>query len=82
MFERTLRIGEASYGENHPQVAIYVNNLGDVLRQLGDLAGAKAAFEHALDIFHRSLGAEHPNTKTVQNNLSYLNQQNPGSARS
>ena len=37
MFERALEIGEAAYGPDHPTVAIYVNNLGLVLKDLGDL---------------------------------------------
>ncbi|HEY0606328.1 MAG TPA: FxSxx-COOH system tetratricopeptide repeat protein, partial [Herpetosiphonaceae bacterium] len=31
-FERAVRIGEVSYGSDHPTVAIRVNNLGNVLR--------------------------------------------------
>ncbi len=44
MFERALAIGEAAYGPDHPQVAIYVNNLGLVLQALGYLEGAKKMF--------------------------------------
>jgi tetratricopeptide (TPR) repeat protein len=41
-------------------VAIRVNNLGGVLKDLGDLAGAKAAFERALLIREVAFGKEHP----------------------
>src|SRR5690606_15387790 len=34
-FERALRIDEATYGPDHPSVAIRVNNLGLVLQDLG-----------------------------------------------
>ena len=37
-----------TFGPDHPNVAIRVNNLGRVLQDLGDLAGARAAFERAL----------------------------------
>ncbi|HEX6112455.1 MAG TPA: tetratricopeptide repeat protein [Geminicoccaceae bacterium] len=71
-FERALRIDEASFGPDHPHVAIRVNNLGSVLRALGDLAGARAAFERALPIFERVLGPDHPSTRTVRGNLDSL----------
>ncbi|MCK5012936.1 MAG: tetratricopeptide repeat protein, partial [Candidatus Omnitrophica bacterium] len=40
MYERALAIGEATYGPDHPTIAIRVNNLGGVLQDLGDLEGA------------------------------------------
>lgn len=53
-------------------VATLVNNLGRVLQALGDLAGARAAFERALTIFQEILGEDHPNTVLVRNNLDLL----------
>jgi len=38
--ERALGIDERVYGPDHPKVATSVNNLGSVLQDLGDLAGA------------------------------------------
>jgi hypothetical protein len=46
--------------------------MGLVLRDLGDLAGAKAAYERALAILERTLGPDHPNTRTVRRNLECL----------
>jgi tetratricopeptide (TPR) repeat protein len=71
-FERALRIGEAAYGPEHPDVATGVNNLGGVLQNLGDLAGARAHIERALRILEASLGADHPSTRTVAGNLAQL----------
>jgi tetratricopeptide (TPR) repeat protein len=71
-YERALKIDEATYGPDHPTVAIRVNNLGGVLQALGDLAGAKAAYERALKIFIKFLPTGHPNIKTVQGNLDNL----------
>jgi tetratricopeptide (TPR) repeat protein len=68
-FERSLEIDEARLGPNHPDIALRVNNLGDVLQNLGDLAGAKAAYERALRIFEKFLPAEPPNIATVRENL-------------
>jgi tetratricopeptide (TPR) repeat protein len=50
-------------------VAIRVNNLGRVLHDLGDLAGARAAFECALAIHEASSGPDHPDVATTVNNL-------------
>ena len=71
-FERALRIDEAAYGPDHPNVAIRVNNLGYVLQEEGDLAGAKAHYERALRIWEATLPAGHPNTETVRRNLQIL----------
>ncbi len=68
-FERTLRIDEKAFGPEHPEVAIDVNNLGNVLQDLGDLPGAKAAFERALRIDEKAFGPEHPNVAIDVNNL-------------
>jgi hypothetical protein len=46
-----------------------------VLRELGDLAGAKALFERALQIFREFLGDDHPNTRTVEENLRLLQEE-------
>jgi hypothetical protein len=53
-------------------VAIDVNNLGMVLKELGDLPGARANYERALKIFKKFLGDDHPNTRLVQRNLDAL----------
>ena len=55
-----------------PNVATGVNNLGLVLQALGDLAGARAAFERALAIFVKFLPADHPNIRIVRDNLDSL----------
>jgi hypothetical protein len=53
-------------------VAIGVNNLGLVLRDLGELSEARQCFDRALRIFTTFLGDDHPNTVTVRNNLKSL----------
>jgi len=68
-FERALRLAEAAYGPNHPNVAACVNNLGSVLQDQGDLAGARACYERALKINEAAYGPEHPNVARDVNNL-------------
>lgn len=72
LYGRALSLAEEAYGPNHPNVAIRVNNLGLVLRALGDLQGAKEHFARALSIFQKSLGEDHQLTATVRNNLELL----------
>ena len=71
-FERALRIDEAAFGPDHPNVAIRVSNLGSVLKALGELSEARQCYERALRIFTAFLGDDHPNTVTVRNNLKSL----------
>jgi Tfp pilus assembly protein PilF len=68
-YERTLAIGKAAYGPDHPTVATRVNNLGLVLQDLGDLTGARVAFERALAIDEAAYGPEHPRVAIRVNNL-------------
>jgi tetratricopeptide (TPR) repeat protein len=70
--ERALAIGEGIFGPNHPKVATAVNNLGDVLQDLGDLKGAKAHYERALAIDEAAYGPDHPEVATDVNNLGLV----------
>lgn len=64
---RALKIDEAVDGSDHPNVATYINNLGGVLRDLGNHAGAKA--ERALKIAETVCGPDHPITQAIRNHL-------------
>ena len=72
MYERALAIDEAAYGPDHPTVAIDVNNLGDVLQDLGDLEGAKKMYERALAIDEAAYGPDHPTVAIRVNNLGLV----------
>lgn len=74
-FGRALALAEVALGLDDPEVAIYVNNLGDVLQALGDLAGARAAFERSLRILEKFLPADHPNIATARENLRSVTEQ-------
>ena len=52
-------------------MAIRLNNIAGVLREKGDYAGALEKYREALAIFEKFLGADHPNTQTVRENLQY-----------
>jgi Tfp pilus assembly protein PilF len=72
-YERALRIDEAVYGPDHPNVALRTNNLGYVLQQSGDTAGARAGYQRALRILQACYGPDHPRTRIVAENLRSLN---------
>ena len=61
-YERALKIDEKAFGPDHPIVATGVNNLGIVLQALGDLPGAKAAYERALQDLSEIIGRRSSNT--------------------
>jgi tetratricopeptide (TPR) repeat protein len=61
-YERALAIDEEVRGSNHPNVAISLSNLGDVLLALGDIEGARDNYQRALRIFREVLGDAHPMT--------------------
>jgi tetratricopeptide (TPR) repeat protein len=69
LFHRALAIGEAALGPDHPDVAARRNNLGLVLRDLGDFTAAKAQFERALAIDEATTGPDQWEVAAHRNNL-------------
>ena len=61
-----------SYGPDHPEVAIDLNNLATAASATNRLAEAEPLMRRALAIFETSLGPDHPNTVTARNNLAAL----------
>jgi tetratricopeptide (TPR) repeat protein len=56
----------------HPDTAASINNLGALLRDQGDFAGARSLCERALAIREKVLGHEHPHTAMSLDNLANL----------
>jgi tetratricopeptide (TPR) repeat protein len=69
LFQRALAVTAAALGPDHPPIGAIRNSLGLVLRDLGDLQGAKAQLEHALEIDEAALGPDHPNVGRDRSNL-------------
>jgi tetratricopeptide (TPR) repeat protein len=67
-----LEIGHKVYTPSHPDVAIRLNNLGLILRDLGDLQGARKNFESALEIDLKVYGPDLPKTRAVEGILEVL----------
>ncbi len=72
LFERALAIRERALGPEQPDTAGSLNNLALVLRDQGDLAGARPLFKRALSISEKALGPDNPSTATSLNNLALL----------
>ena len=57
-------VAEAAERDDRPAAAWLLNELGYHLRMVADFVGARAAYERALAINERVLGADHPNVAT------------------
>jgi hypothetical protein len=72
LIRQALSIDEASFGADHPKVAIRLNNLAWLLQTTNHLAEAEPLMRRALLILEKSLGLDHPSTQLVQENLEAL----------
>ena len=72
LFRRALKIHEASYGPDHPHVAIRLNNLADLLRATNRADEAELLFRRALKIDEASYGPDHHHVARDLNNLGVL----------
>ena len=69
---RALQIDETSYGQDHPRVAIDLNNLAALLHATNRLANAEPLMRRAFVIFLSSLGLDHPKSQTILGNFRKL----------
>jgi tetratricopeptide (TPR) repeat protein len=72
LLERALAVTEMKFGPDHSHTATGLNNLGFILQDQGDLAGARPYFERALAIREKVLGSDHPDTAVSLDNLGGL----------
>jgi tetratricopeptide (TPR) repeat protein len=72
LYRRALAIYEASFGPDHPDVAICLNNLASLLQDTSRLAEAEPLFRRALAINEASFGPDHPDVAIRLNNLAGL----------
>ena len=69
---RALAIREKQLGPDHPDTAISLGNLANLLEAQGDLAAARPLHERALAIREKRLGPDHPDTAASLSNLARL----------
>ncbi len=72
LMRRALEIDEQSCGENHPDVAIDLNNLAQLLTATNRLADAEPLMRRALSIDEQNYGENHSRVATDLNNLVSL----------
>jgi hypothetical protein len=69
---RALAIAEASFGPDHPDVAVRLNNLAGLLAATNRAGEAEPLMRRSVGIKMRSLGPDHPSTKLGVDNLAAL----------
>ncbi len=69
---KALEWAESSYGVDHPQTAVALNNLAQLLQATNRLGEAEPLMRRALEIDEASYGKEHSNVAIRLNNLASL----------
>ena len=57
---RALEIDVAAFGEQHPTVAIRLNNLATLLLHTNRIEEAEPLMRRALEIYEAAFGEQHP----------------------
>ena len=60
LYKQVLEILKNSSGEEHPNYANVLNNLGSLYKYMGDSKLAETLYKQALEIKKNTLGVEHP----------------------
>lgn len=74
LMRRALTIDEKSLGANHPNVAVRLNNLSQLLKATNRLKEAEPLLRRALAISEQNMSANHPELALRLNNLAELYQ--------
>ncbi len=70
--KEALKVAEDTFGPDHPDVAISLNNLAELYRLQGKYAEAEPLFKRALTIREKVLGPDHPEVATTLENMAKL----------
>ncbi|WP_375539470.1 tetratricopeptide repeat protein [Propioniciclava sp. MC1683] len=68
-YEQLLADQQRVLGSEHPNTLATRYNLAGLMRDMGDLGGARALYEQLLADQQRVLGSEHPNTALTRSAL-------------
>ena len=69
-YGKALTIKLATLGDNHPDTAACLANIGDTLITMGNRKEGRANVEKAVAVYKSTLGDNHPKTKKW---VKYLN---------
>ena len=70
--EEALKIAEETFGDNHPKVALSLNNLAILHRTQNKYTEAESLYRRSLEIFEEAFGPEHPYVAIGLDNLAML----------
>jgi CII-binding regulator of phage lambda lysogenization HflD len=76
LYIQALAMSKHLLGDEHPDVALSLNNLAGFYDSQGRYSEAEPLYVEALAILEQQLGANHPTTNTVRDNLEYLRRNN------
>ncbi len=71
-YERALDIDRRLLGDDHPRVAIRLNNLAIVAQNMGDTRSAEALYLEAIRRNEKTYGERHPETAASKGNYGLL----------
>jgi eukaryotic-like serine/threonine-protein kinase len=71
-YERALEIDRRVLGDDHPRVAMRLNNLAIVAQNMGDLKLAETLYRDAIQRHERAYGNRHPETVAAKGNYGLL----------
>jgi len=71
-YQNSLAIRKATYGDNHPDVATSLNNIGFVYKIQGQYDKALSYYEQSLSIRNATYGDNHPDIATSLNNIGVV----------
>jgi eukaryotic-like serine/threonine-protein kinase len=71
-YERALEIYRRVLGDEHPRVAMRLNNLALVAENMGELPRAESLFQESIRLHERAYGQDHPETAAVKGNYGSL----------
>jgi hypothetical protein len=72
LLERAVAIDEATYGPDHPTVAVRLSNLAMVHHALGQHVAARPLLERAIAIVEARLHPNHPRVVLYRKHLAVL----------
>jgi len=72
LFERSLEIRRAAFGEIHTEVGDSLNRLARTLASKGDFTEAEPYFRRALEVRRELYGEDHPKVGIALNNLALI----------
>jgi serine/threonine-protein kinase len=71
-YERALEVDRRILGDDHPRVAIHMQNLAIVAQNVGDLKQAEALYREVIRRQERTYGDRHPETAITDGNYGLL----------